>query len=208
MLFADADGGVSISYGLKTKNPTGVKSGSYVGKISTNEGKLPVTAKMKEDVTKSYLDFMDAMEKIKSGTSVNIVDDFNTMLKNYTILENPTLAADVMRGTKHGKYVTPFQKQSLHGLSNHMQSKIDYTKGTGQFKMTDSVTSSLYKSDPIIVNETPVTNQLIRYYVKDGDNIVDLGQMDDYGLLKFKHLTNRKALLHSLVSRKSEYPHL
>jgi hypothetical protein len=102
MLFADADGGVSISYGLKTKNPTGVKSGSYAGKISTKEGKLPVSRKMKDDVTSSYLDFMQAMHRIKSGTSTDVISDFNKMLQNYTVLENPTLAADTMRGTKYG----------------------------------------------------------------------------------------------------------
>lgn len=208
ILFADADGGVSISYGLKTKSPTGIKEGSYVGKISTKEGKLPVTDKMKKDVTNSYLDFIDAKSRIQSGTSTNVVEDFNTMLKNYTVLENPTLAADVMRGTQHGRHFTSYQKKSLKSLSDHMQSKIDYAKGSNQFKMTDKITSSLYESSPINVDGTPVTNRLVRYYTKDGDHIVDLGQMDDYGLLKFNHLTNRKALLYSLKDRKTEYPNL
>lgn len=208
MLFADADGGVSISYGLKTKNPTGVKSGSYAGKISTKEGKLPVSRKMKDDVTSSYLDFMQAMHRIKSGTSTDVISDFNKMLQNYTVLENPTLAADTMRGTKYGWYTTPYQKASLKSLSDHMQSKINYAKTSDKFQMTNPITSSLYESNPIVVNGTPVTNKLVRYYVNDDDNIVNLGQMNDYGLLKFQDLTNRKSLLYSLKDQKDKYPHL
>lgn len=208
MLFADADGGVSISYGLKTKNPTGVKSGSYVGKISTKEGKLPVSRKMKDDVTTSYLDFMEAMDRIKSGTSTDVISDFNKMLQNYTVLENPTLAADVMRGTRYGQHVTSYQKESLKSLSDHMQDKINYAKTSDKLQMTNPITSSLYESKPIVVDGTPVTNKLVRYYVNNDDNIVNLGQMNDYGLLKFQDLTNRKALLYSLKDQKDKYPHL
>lgn len=209
LLFTGGDNtGAPISYGLKTKTPQG-KGTTYVGKLTLNEARLPVTKQMKDDLMKSYNEFVESSKRLKSGTSTNVVEDLKIMLQNYSALENSSLATDVMRGSSVGKYETSFQKATIHDLSDFAKSKIDYAhKASDKISFRDAETSHLYTSKPIDTENGPVTNQFTRYFIKKDTDILDLAQMNNYGLQKWKDLDNRKALLHSLLPKKDQYPTL
>lgn len=209
VLFTGGDPqGFAISYALKTKNPIQVKKGSYSGKLSLAEAKIPVSKEMQSNLIKSYTDFMESAKRIKNGTSTNMAEDLEIMLKNYPTLQNSTLMADVMRGTNAGQYITSFQKKSVQDLSKYAESKINYPKEVDKISFTDPRTEMLYKSKPIETEGGRVTNQMVRYFVKDDSNILDLAQMKNYGLFKYTDLNSRKSLLYSIYNKRDEYPHL
>lgn len=185
LLFTGGDNtGAPIAYGLKTKTPQG-KGTAYVGKITLNEARLPVTKQMKDDLMKSYNEFVESSKRLKSGTSTNVVEDLKTMLQNYSALENSALATDVMRGSSVGKYETSFQKATIRDLSDFAKSKIDYArKASDKISFGDAETSHLYTSKPIATENGPVTNRFTRYFIKKDTDILDLAQMNNYGLQK------------------------
>jgi hypothetical protein len=208
MLFASGDrSNAEIAYVLKTLKHASDK-GSYVGKITPKEGTLPVSKELKRDLTKRYIDFMESLGRIKNGTSENVEKDFLTMLQNYPALQNPTLGAKIMRGSESGSYTTSYQKKSFKDVVDYAKQKIDYSSKRKRINFMDEETSELYKSQLIDTESGPVTNQVERYFVKDNGDIIDLAQMDDFGLMKYKKLDNRKALLHSIKDRKEELPNL
>ena len=211
--------GSAYIYGLTANAPKQIIPNSYSGKVGTKIN-LVANASAKQAAAKRIGAFIDAFNTIINGNGT--AEDLKVMLHNFSSVENPTLMSELFRGKDHvdiGKLplnnVLPLERRSwitknINDLSDLAKSKINYSLEVPEkISLTNPRNIETFRSTPYTGNNlfNGTITEVQRGYVKEKD-LVDLPEMFNFTLDKYKDSDAIKALLFKLKPEKDKYPNL
>ena len=211
--------GSAYIYGLTANTPKQIIPNSYSGKIGTKIN-LVANASTKQAAAKRISAFIDAFNTIINGKGT--AEDLKVMLHNFSSVENPTLISELFRGKDHvdiGKLplnnVLPLERRSwitknINDLSDLAKSKINYSLEVPEkISLTNPRNKETFRSTPYTGNNlfNGTITEVQRGYVKERD-LIDLPEMFNFTLDKYKDSDAIKALLFKLKPEKDKYPNL